>query len=109
MDKLWSRLIAVKFRFKCAICKGAGSDAHHLIGRSSLAFRHSPSNGVLLCRKHHNSAHDGSSAEVTALLGNCLDDIKPSGDITECDLSKMIQDELKKNGYHHLVEKVVRL
>lgn len=61
---------------KCAICGGIEYlQAHHLIPREVKHFRHDPSNGILLCVRHHKyyyqlSAHKNSLAFAIWLQKN---------------------------------------
>ena len=57
-DEQWSLLIRERSGYKCALegfekqCGGV-MQAHHLIGRTELATRWVPENGVCLCYSHH--------------------------------------------------------
>ena len=52
-DDLWGETIRqVGY---CEVCGGAGQlNAHHIISRTRLKFRHDPSNGVCLCVRCHS-------------------------------------------------------
>jgi hypothetical protein len=90
-DAMWS--MAIRMRYKqCEICGRAGVrtkggnpvgglNAHHLIGRGNLLWRHDLRNGVCLCVRCHKwsptcSPHGGS---LTAVLGfiEWMQDSKP--------------------------------
>jgi len=56
-DKLWSRLIARSFNYRCAVTGTPGGDAHHWnYPRSILQHRWTLENGVYLNRIVHNEA-----------------------------------------------------
>ena len=61
-DVLWTEYIHLRDKV-CIICGASGRlEAHHMIGRTAIAFRHDPMNGALLCTAHHKfsrySAHE---------------------------------------------------
>ena len=53
-DKAWKELVFLKAEGKCAYCfEKEYVQAHHLIPREILQFRHKVTNGILLCCSHH--------------------------------------------------------
>lgn len=51
-DKLWREIICRDGR--CEICRSSGRiEAHHLISRSAVFFRHNLNNGIALCAQCH--------------------------------------------------------
>jgi len=55
LDALWSKAVRSAFGWRCIVCGGPATDAHHLRGKKSHpALRWEPLNGVALCRRHHN-------------------------------------------------------
>lgn len=56
-DKLWSDYVRLRANGRCEVCLCAGDDPHHITGRWDKHRRHDPANGVFLCRKHHQWAH----------------------------------------------------
>ena len=58
-DKLWREKIMARFGGRCAICGATGYlNAHHLITRAAVFFRHNLENGVALCPTCHNFGFD---------------------------------------------------
>lgn len=61
-DVLWGQIIREAAGNCCEICNGSPVNAHHLIGRRALFFRHNLNNGLALCVTCHlygvNSAHE---------------------------------------------------
>ena len=58
---------AVRLRdIVCVRCGLYGTDWHHRRPRRTGAYRHSPMNGVLLCRKDHEWAHKNPLAATAA-------------------------------------------
>lgn len=62
-DRMWSRYIRLRDG-KCVICGKIGEftkngerikglEAHHLVGKNTVKYRHVPDNGVALCHYHH--------------------------------------------------------
>jgi hypothetical protein len=66
-DYLWSELVKISGGYKCAMCEQRATDPHHIITRTRQQFRHHPMNGVLLCREHHNWAHEHPQEFMTWL------------------------------------------
>ncbi|HUT56796.1 MAG TPA: HNH endonuclease [Phycisphaerae bacterium] len=59
-DKLWREVILKRCGYGCVVCGATGRlEAHHLIRRDAIFYRHNPENGVALCYQHHT----GSSKE----------------------------------------------
>ena len=55
-DVLWSQII--RLPGKCAICGRTTSlQAHHLIHKSAVFFRHNLENGICLCARCHEYAY----------------------------------------------------
>jgi hypothetical protein len=53
-DDLWRQMIFEIEGHKCAVCGATEHlNAHHLIPRTFLYFRHDLRNGILLCPSHH--------------------------------------------------------
>ena len=53
-DKIWRELVFAQEGKKCAICGDTEFlNAHHLIPRELLVYRHDLRNSVLLCPIHH--------------------------------------------------------
>ena len=53
-DKAWRELVFRAYGGKCAVCgESIFVQAHHLVPREILLFRHCVNNGILLCPKHH--------------------------------------------------------
>ena len=82
-DDLWSKV--VKSGGRCEICNSGGKlDAHHIITRTRLRYRHDLSNGICLCSRCHRfdpdiSPHvDSFGAEnfLAALKSMCPDKYK---------------------------------
>lgn len=51
-DKAWA-VVMHRLYTECAVCGASPIEAHHLIGRSNTATRHSIENGIGLCALHH--------------------------------------------------------
>ena len=51
-DRLWSRLIRERDGC-CIVCGNPRLQAHHLISRSAVFYRHNLENGVSLCAQCH--------------------------------------------------------
>jgi len=64
LDTLWSKLVKIRARFKCEVCKRKDSqlNSHHIVGRTNRSLRWDLRNGVCLCVGHHKfltqSAHE---------------------------------------------------
>ena len=57
IDSLWSKAVRTRDRGKCRLCMSPAVDAHHIVHRSkNWALRWDMSNGISLCREHHNEA-----------------------------------------------------
>lgn len=76
-DKVWSQL--VRINGECMVCGASASEfqlqAHHLIPREILHYRHIVENGVALCVRHHKfgmllSAHKNPVAFLLWLKEN---------------------------------------
>jgi hypothetical protein len=53
-DKVWKELIFIICGGKCIVCGSTEFiQAHHLIPREVLLFRHHTKNGICLCPSHH--------------------------------------------------------
>lgn len=52
-DAAWSLLVRARWGNKCAVCGGTPVQAHHLIPKDRLAWRHELGNGMALCATHH--------------------------------------------------------
>jgi len=54
--ELWRRLVRLRFRDRCAVCRRAGQDCHHIFERNTRGgkWKYHPMNGVLLCRYDHD-------------------------------------------------------
>lgn len=90
-DLMWSLCIRMRYK-QCEVCgkKGVktkagqpvgGLNAHHLIGRGNLLWRHDLRNGVCLCVLHHKwspvcSPHGGTLTSVIGFI-EWLQDSKP--------------------------------
>lgn len=65
-DRIWSRI--VRLAGECAVCGATKHlNAHHLIPRQLVKYRHVPENGICLCPRCHKfsfelSAHRGPLA-----------------------------------------------
>lgn len=47
---LWSKIISLNWKGKCAMCGKSGNQAHHFFGRKAYpSVKFDPDNGVLLC------------------------------------------------------------
>lgn len=61
-DKEWSIAVKKDFDFKCLVCGSTKMlNAHHIVPRESLSFRHLVVNGLALCPKHHKFSRDFSA------------------------------------------------
>jgi hypothetical protein len=75
-DKAWRELVFRKQGGKCAICGSTEHiNAHHMVPREVLLFRHNPQNGILLCPSHHKysfllSAHRNPVRFALWLMAN---------------------------------------
>lgn len=61
-DLLWGWCVREAAHDACALCNMSGVQAHHLIRRDAMWYRHFPENGIALCFTHHtgnnvDSAH----------------------------------------------------
>lgn len=58
-DSLWRCQVAGRDGGRCRVCGMPGTDAHHIFGKQAYPrLRHTLANGVLLCRAHHQEAHN---------------------------------------------------
>jgi len=75
-DRLWSKLVALSYNNKCAICNTSDfTQAHHLIPREMYSHRHDLNNAILLCCSHHKysfqlSAHRAAAEFFKWLIKN---------------------------------------
>ena len=54
LDTLWRKIINIKWGHRCAVCRGAGTQAHHFFGKKACpSVRWNTDNGVLLCFYDH--------------------------------------------------------
>ena len=76
-DKAWAKVIHLEG--KCAVCGVTESQlqAHHLIPREVLHFRHVRANGVLLCVRHHKYGVNFSAHKSPAVFMVWLKDNRP--------------------------------
>jgi 5-methylcytosine-specific restriction endonuclease McrA len=57
LDKAWSLAVKTRDKFRCRVCLGEGTDAHHIIHRGqNYGMKWDIENGVCLCRKCHDRA-----------------------------------------------------
>ena len=58
MDRMWGKLVAYDFKYRCFMCGLPATDPHHwFIHRWDLRTRWERLNGVYLCRSCHTYAH----------------------------------------------------
>lgn len=68
LDLKWANAIKTRDGWACVICGSIYSpNAHHIIPREIITYRHDLNNGITLCRKHHKfcrniSAHNNPLA-----------------------------------------------
>jgi len=75
-DRAWRDLVFTLQGGKCAICGCVEHvNAHHMVPREILSFRHRPENAILLCPSHHKynfllSAHRNPVRFALWLMAN---------------------------------------
>lgn len=53
-DNSWRKVVYASNKGKCVICGTVEHiNAHHLVPREILKYRHNPDNGITLCPSHH--------------------------------------------------------
>ena len=57
LDKAWSLAVKTRDKFRCRLCLGEGTDAHHICHRGqNYGLRWDIENGITLCRTCHDKA-----------------------------------------------------
>ena len=57
LDKAWSVAVKTRDKFRCRLCLGEGTDAHHICHRGqNYGLRWDIENGITLCRTCHDKA-----------------------------------------------------
>jgi len=57
LDKAWSQAVKSRDRYRCRLCLGEGTDAHHIIHRGqNYGMKWDIENGITLCRSCHDKA-----------------------------------------------------
>ena len=57
LDKAWSLAVKTRDKFRCRVCLGEGTDAHHICHRGqNYGLRWDIENGITLCRTCHDKA-----------------------------------------------------
>jgi len=53
LDKLWSKCVLTRDKYKCQYCRQEGNNPHHIFSRSNKNTRWDLENGITLCVSHH--------------------------------------------------------
>ena len=75
LQKLWRKVVRKEWDNRCALrFHGGGNycagplECHHIIKRTRPHLKHAPTNGILLCKVHHDQV-EGWAAQIAGLLG----------------------------------------
>lgn len=60
-DELWRKAVRKKYSGRCAVCGKEGCDPHHVFLRKHKGTRWELTNGIWLCRLHHNGDYNMSA------------------------------------------------
>ncbi len=66
LDKLWQIKVTQE---PCLICGSPYTVGHHLIKRRYLSTRWDLNNGIPLCTKHHQDAHQDNDDALVVIIG----------------------------------------
>ena len=104
LDKAWSLAVKTRDKFRCRVCLGEGTDAHHVIHRGqNYGMKWDIENGITLCRKCHDRADTFNGRNEIMKLIN-----KEYLEHNENDF-RLKHDFLKKKGLDEIEFKRLRL
>ena len=66
LDKIWQIKVTEE---PCLICGSPDTIGHHLIKRRYLSTRWDLANGISLCNKHHQDAHQDNDNAILDVIG----------------------------------------
>ena len=67
-DKMWQKVIKQVGHCERCLATDKQLHAHHIIGRTAVAYRHDPSNGVCLCASCHTMSGWSAHHDRTGFL-----------------------------------------
>ena len=104
LDKAWSLAVKTRDKFRCRVCLGEGTDAHHVIHRGqNYGMKWDIENGITLCRKCHDRADTlNGRNEIIKLVNSEYLEHNEAG-------FRLKHDFLKKKGLDEETFKAVRL
>lgn len=98
LDKAWSLAVKTRDKFRCRVCLGEGTDAHHICHRGqNYGLRWDLCNGITLCRTCHDKADtlNGRKEIMNLVDSDYLEHNEAEFRLKHSFLNKMGMDEIE--------------